>query len=194
MQGAQPSALWQPRGLEWGVEGGSRRRGWTYNYDWFELLCGRGQHNIVKQFSSNKKHFFKIYKDKWQIQGAKKPGVGELGATQMSAEAMGSSQMGGFLWTPPAWLQPGRDLPESLQRWEMSAEWNRGLLEAETRQGPQVSWLKIGNFPKRSRCNSWSLGLCVGHLVPCSLYPVTSSGSVYREHEPNTSPHWLWQQ
>jgi len=24
-----------------------------YNYDWFVLLYGRNQHNIVKQFSSN---------------------------------------------------------------------------------------------------------------------------------------------
>ena len=26
---------------------------WLHNYDWFTLLCGRDQHNIVKQLSSN---------------------------------------------------------------------------------------------------------------------------------------------
>ena len=37
------SALWQPRG-----EGGSGGRGHVYTYDWFMLMYGRNQHNIVK--------------------------------------------------------------------------------------------------------------------------------------------------
>ena len=35
-------------GQDKGKEGGLRRRGYIYNYDWFELLYGRNQHNIVK--------------------------------------------------------------------------------------------------------------------------------------------------
>ena len=36
-----------------GGEGGSRGRGHMYTYDWFILLYGRNQRNIVKQLSSN---------------------------------------------------------------------------------------------------------------------------------------------
>ena len=32
-------------------EGGSRWRGHVYNYDWFMLMYGRDQHNILKQLS-----------------------------------------------------------------------------------------------------------------------------------------------
>ena len=55
MQGAQPSALWQPRGEGWGGrwEGPSRRKGNMYTYGWFMLMYGRNQHNIVRQFSIN---------------------------------------------------------------------------------------------------------------------------------------------
>jgi len=49
MQGAQPSALWQPRGVGWGErwEGGSREQGHMYTYGWFMLMYGRNRHNIV---------------------------------------------------------------------------------------------------------------------------------------------------
>ena len=30
-----------------------QEEGTFYNFDWFELLYGRNQHNIVKQFSSS---------------------------------------------------------------------------------------------------------------------------------------------
>ena len=42
-------------------EGVSRGRGHMYTYDWFMLMSGRNQHNIVKQLSSRKinKNFFK---------------------------------------------------------------------------------------------------------------------------------------
>ena len=30
-----------------------QEEGIFYNFDWFELLYGRNQHNIVKQFSSS---------------------------------------------------------------------------------------------------------------------------------------------
>ena len=54
-QGAQPSALWQPREVGWGGrwEGGSGGRGQIYTCGWFMLMCGRNQHKIVKQLSSN---------------------------------------------------------------------------------------------------------------------------------------------
>ena len=50
-QGAQPSALWQPSGMGWGMEwgGSSGGRGHIYTHGWFMLMYGRGQHNIVKQ-------------------------------------------------------------------------------------------------------------------------------------------------
>ena len=55
MQGAQPSALGQPRGVGWGGEtgGGSEERGHVYAYGWFMLMYGRDQHKIVKPLSSN---------------------------------------------------------------------------------------------------------------------------------------------
>ena len=48
------SVMTQRCGL-WGGEGGSNGRGNTYNYDWLELLYGRNQCNIVKQFSTKLK-------------------------------------------------------------------------------------------------------------------------------------------
>ena len=58
MQGAQPSALWQPRGMGLGRwwEGGSRWKGHMYACGWFMLIYGRNQHNIIKQLSFNKKN------------------------------------------------------------------------------------------------------------------------------------------
>ena len=59
-QVAQPSALWQPRGVGWDgrwvvVEGGiSGGRGHMYSCDWFTLIYGRNHHNVVKQLSSIK--------------------------------------------------------------------------------------------------------------------------------------------
>ena len=39
-QGAQPGALFWPRGVGWeGWEGGSGGRGYMYTYSWFTLLC-----------------------------------------------------------------------------------------------------------------------------------------------------------
>ena len=38
-----------------GGKGGSRGRGYIYNYDWHAFLYSRNQHNIVKQFSNNYK-------------------------------------------------------------------------------------------------------------------------------------------
>ena len=35
----------------------SRGRWYVYNYGWFDLLYSRKQHNIAKQFSSNKKYY-----------------------------------------------------------------------------------------------------------------------------------------
>ena len=57
MQGAQAGALWQPRGVRCGEgwEGGSRGRGHMYTYDWFMLMYGRNQHNILKQLPPIKK-------------------------------------------------------------------------------------------------------------------------------------------
>ena len=59
--GAQPSALWHLRGVRWHGrwEGDSGRREHVYTCGWFMLIYGRGQHNIVKQLSSNKKYRFK---------------------------------------------------------------------------------------------------------------------------------------
>ena len=59
-QRAQPSVLWQPRGVAGGGrwKGGLRRRGHMYTCGRFILMCGRNQHSIVKQLSSNKKNFF----------------------------------------------------------------------------------------------------------------------------------------
>ena len=39
----------------WGEAGGGGdiMRGHMYTYGWFMLMCGRKQHNIVKQLSSN---------------------------------------------------------------------------------------------------------------------------------------------
>ena len=55
--------LWQPRRMAWGGrwERVSRGRGHMYTTDWFVLMYGKDQPNIVKQLSSNfKKHnFFK---------------------------------------------------------------------------------------------------------------------------------------
>ena len=55
MQGAQPSALGQPRGVGWGGEtgGASEERGHVYAYGWFMLMYGRDQHKILKPLSSN---------------------------------------------------------------------------------------------------------------------------------------------
>ena len=60
-QGAQPSALWQPRGVGWGGKsgGGSGERGHIGICGLFMLLYGRSQHNIEKQLSANKNKFLK---------------------------------------------------------------------------------------------------------------------------------------
>ena len=52
IQGAQPGALWQPRGVMWGGrwEGDSRGKGRMCPYGWFMLMYGRKQHNIVKKY------------------------------------------------------------------------------------------------------------------------------------------------
>ena len=52
--GSSAGELWWPRRVRWEEEGGVRRRGCTYNYDWFALLYSN-QQNIVKQLSSNEK-------------------------------------------------------------------------------------------------------------------------------------------
>ena len=51
-QGAQPGALWQPRGMGGGRgwERSSRWRAYVHTYSWFTLY-GRNQHNIIKQLS-----------------------------------------------------------------------------------------------------------------------------------------------
>ena len=41
----------RPKGVGW--RGRLKGRGYTYNYDWFQLSNGRNQHNIVKQLSSH---------------------------------------------------------------------------------------------------------------------------------------------
>lgn len=53
-QGTQPGALWLPGGVGWdGGWGRLRREGsWVYSR-LISLLCGRSQHNIARQFSSN---------------------------------------------------------------------------------------------------------------------------------------------
>lgn len=55
-QRAQPSVLWQPEGWDGmgGGTGGSGGRGHMCSCGWFMVMCGRGQHNIVKKFSFNK--------------------------------------------------------------------------------------------------------------------------------------------
>ena len=55
-QGTQTGALQQPRGVGWGGrwEGGSTGRGHGCTYGWFMLMCGRNQHNSVKQWSIKK--------------------------------------------------------------------------------------------------------------------------------------------
>ena len=63
-QRAQPSVLWQPKGVGWGRwERGSRGRGYMYNYGWFTLY-GRNQHckEIILQLK------IKI-KNKWNLWG-----------------------------------------------------------------------------------------------------------------------------
>ena len=54
-QRVRHAKLWQPGEVRWGEDwwGGSRGRGHMYTNDWFMLLYGRSQHNIVKQLSSN---------------------------------------------------------------------------------------------------------------------------------------------
>ena len=54
MQGAQPSALWQPTGWD-GMGGGKEVHevGDMYTYGWFVYMYGRNQQNTVKQLSSN---------------------------------------------------------------------------------------------------------------------------------------------
>ena len=49
------SLLQQTRGGGWTGrwEGGSGQSGQIYTYDWFMLVYGRNQHNVVKQSSSN---------------------------------------------------------------------------------------------------------------------------------------------
>ena len=48
--GAQPSALWQSRGVGWGGrwEGGLMGRGHMCTCDWFTVIYGRNQHSIIK--------------------------------------------------------------------------------------------------------------------------------------------------
>ena len=57
-------ALCQPRGVGWGGkwEGGSKGKGYMYNYGRFMLRFERKQQNSVKQLSFNKKNLLK--KDK----------------------------------------------------------------------------------------------------------------------------------
>ena len=58
-QRAWRGALWQPWGVRWGGrwEASSRWRGHVHTYGWFMLMCGRNQHTIVKQLSSDYKLF-----------------------------------------------------------------------------------------------------------------------------------------
>ena len=53
MQEAEPGAVWQPRGMGWEWEGGSREREHMHAYDWFMVMCGRNQHNSVEQLYSS---------------------------------------------------------------------------------------------------------------------------------------------
>ena len=51
---AQPSALWQARGVGCGgKEEGFQEGENMYTCGWLMFMCGRGQHNIQKQLSSN---------------------------------------------------------------------------------------------------------------------------------------------
>ena len=54
-QGAQASALWQPRAVGWGgrLKGGAGGSEHVYTCGWFMLMYGRDHHNIVKQLSSS---------------------------------------------------------------------------------------------------------------------------------------------
>ena len=65
--GSSIQCLWQPRGVGWGGsgEGGSGGRRNMYTCGWFILMCGRNQHNSVKQLSSDKKNFFNLLKYSW---------------------------------------------------------------------------------------------------------------------------------
>ena len=56
-QETQTGALYQPRGVGWGVRGevGSGERGHMYSYGRFMLRFDRKQQNSVKQLSFNKK-------------------------------------------------------------------------------------------------------------------------------------------
>ena len=58
-QGAQPGAVWRPRGVGWraGWEGGSRGKDHTCVY--LGLIDTAVEHNIIKYLSSNLKNFFK---------------------------------------------------------------------------------------------------------------------------------------
>ena len=47
------SALWQPRGIEWGGKEVQEKGTYVYTYDCFMLMYGRSQHNIVKQLPYN---------------------------------------------------------------------------------------------------------------------------------------------
>ena len=53
--GSSTQCSGQSRGVGWGGkwEGGSGGRGHMYTCGWFMLMCGRNQHNIIKQLSSN---------------------------------------------------------------------------------------------------------------------------------------------
>ena len=54
--GNSNGALYQPRGVGWGVrwEGGSKGRGYMYTYGCFMLRFDRKQQKLVKQLSFNK--------------------------------------------------------------------------------------------------------------------------------------------
>ena len=56
-QETQTGALYQSRGVRWGWrwEGGSKGRGYMYNYGGFMLRFDRKQQNSIKQLSFNKK-------------------------------------------------------------------------------------------------------------------------------------------
>ena len=55
--GAQTDALYQSGGVGWGGrwEGGSKGRGYMYNYGGFMMRFDRKQQNSIKQLSFNKK-------------------------------------------------------------------------------------------------------------------------------------------